>query len=102
MSASTSERVTAAARPPRAFVRTVAAAHLRSAPMSTEPVTEADLAGLPPVAVPFPRGMGVIGRPGTWSLRAHVTGRFRRRPGQPWMPLDAWQYNSAVEVARII
>jgi hypothetical protein len=101
VSTSTSERVTAAARPPRAFVRTVAAAHLRSAPMSTEPVTEADLAGLPPVAVRYLRAMGVIGRPRTWSLRAHVTGRFRRRPGQPWMPLDAWQYNSAVEVARI-
>jgi hypothetical protein len=101
MSTSTSERVTAAARPPRAFVRTVAAAHLPSAPMSTEPVTETDLAGLPPVAVRYLRAMGVIGRPRTWSLRAHVTGRFRRRPGQPWMPLDAWQYNSAVEVARL-
>jgi hypothetical protein len=64
-------------------------------------VTEADLVPLPPVAAGYLRAMGVVGRPRTWSLRAHVTGRFRRRPDQPWMPLDAWQYNSGVEVARL-
>jgi hypothetical protein len=45
--------------------------------------------------------MGVVGRPRTWSLRAHLTGRFRRGPDQPWLPMDAWQYNSGVEVARL-
>jgi hypothetical protein len=45
--------------------------------------------------------MGVVGRARTWSLRAHFTGRFRRRPDQPWLPCDAWQYNSAGEVARL-
>jgi hypothetical protein len=66
-----------------------------------DPVTEDDIADLPPVAVRYLRAMGVLGRPRPWSLRAHFTGRFRRRADQPWMPLDAWQYNSAVEVARL-
>jgi hypothetical protein len=64
-------------------------------------VTEADLTALPPVAARYLRAMGVVGRPATWSLRGHFTGRFRRRPEQPWMPLDAWQYNSAVDVTRL-
>ncbi|WP_116451627.1 DUF6544 family protein [Blastococcus litoris] len=88
-------------RPPRAFTRALAAAGLPSGVPSTEPVTEAEVARLPPVAGRYVRAMGVVGRPRTASFRAHVTGRFRRRPDQPWMPLDAWQYNSAVEVARL-
>jgi hypothetical protein len=59
------------------------------------------VAGLPPAAARYLRAMGVVGRPRTWSLRAHVSGRFRRRPDQPWSPMDAWQYNSAVEPARL-
>jgi hypothetical protein len=64
-------------------------------------VHEEDLAGLPPVAAAYLRAMGVVGRPRTWSLRAHLVGRFRRGTDQPWLPMDAWQYNSAVEVARV-
>lgn len=89
------------AGPPRAFVRGVAAAGLPAGPADPAPVTGDDLAGLPPAAVRYLEAMGVLGRRRTWSLQAHVTGRFRRRPDQPWMPMDAWQYNSAVEVARL-
>jgi hypothetical protein len=64
-------------------------------------VTEADLIGLPRPAARYLRAMGVMGRPRTWSLRAHVVGRFRLGPDRPWMPMNAWQYNSAVEVARL-
>ncbi|WP_139228834.1 DUF6544 family protein [Blastococcus tunisiensis] len=91
----------AAVRPPRAFTRTIGNARLPAAPVGTASVTEADLAGLPPAAARYLRAMGVVGRPRTWSLRAHFTGRFRRGPDQPWMPCDAWQYNSAIEVARL-
>ena len=91
----------AAARPPRAFTRAIGKARLPAAPVGTAPVTEADLAGLPPVAARYLRAMGVVGRPRTWSLRAHFAGRFRRGPDQPWMRCDAWQYNSAIEVARL-
>ena len=101
MPTSVSEPVAAGARPPRAFARRVAAADLPGEPTPTRPVTEADLDGLPPVAVRYLRAMGVVGRSRAWSLRAHWVGRFRRGPDQPWMPVDAWQYNSAVEVARL-
>jgi hypothetical protein len=79
----------------------VAAAGLPDRPASTTPVTEDDLAPLPPVAARYLRAMGVVGRPRTWSLRAHFTGRFRRGPDEPWLPLDAWQYNAGLEVARL-
>ena len=95
------ERVAPGARPPGAFARAVAAAGLPVGPGSAEPVTEADLVGLPPVAARYVRAMGIVGRPRTWSLRAHVVGRFRRGTDQPWMPMDAWQYNSALDVARL-
>ncbi|MGY1687948.1 DUF6544 family protein [Geodermatophilus sp. SYSU D00867] len=64
-------------------------------------MTEDDLAGLLPVVARYLRAMGVVGRPRSWSLRAHFIGRFRRGPDQPWLPLNAWQYNSGVEVARL-
>lgn len=101
MSLYVSERSAVRSRPPRAFRDRVAAEGLPGAPPSVQPVTEADLAGLPPVAVRYLRAMGVVGRPRTWSFQAHFVGRFRRRPDHAWMPMDAWQYNSAVEVARL-
>jgi hypothetical protein len=101
MSTSTPERTGSGTRPPGAFVRTVASSGLPAAPVSTDPVIEADLAALPPVAARYLLAMGVVGRPRTWSLRAHFAGRFRVGPDQPWMPTDAWQYSSAVEVARL-
>lgn len=64
-------------------------------------MTDADLDALPPVAARYLRAMGVVGRPRTWSLAAHLTGRFRLGADRPWLPMDAWQYDSAVEVARL-
>jgi len=87
--------------PPRAFSRRVATAGLHSDPGPADVLAEDDLAGLPPVAARYLRAVGVVGRPRTWSLQAHVVGRFRRGTDQPWLPMDAWQYNSAVEVARL-
>jgi hypothetical protein len=101
MSVSTSDRAAGDTRAPGAFRRRVAAAALPHRPPSMPPVTEDDLAPLPPVAARYLRAMGVVGRPRTWSLRAHFTGRFRRGPQQPWLPMDAWQYNSGLEVARL-
>ena len=45
--------------------------------------------------------MGVVGRPADWSFLAHATGKFRMRPGLPWMRCEAWQYNSGPGVARL-
>ncbi|HEY5013275.1 MAG TPA: DUF6544 family protein [Acidimicrobiia bacterium] len=66
-----------------------------------EPVTEADLVGLPKAARRYLRFMGVVGRPRDRSFRARFRGRFRMRPGQGFMPFDAWQYNTRFPVARL-
>ena len=64
-------------------------------------VTEAQLAGLPGAAQRYLRFMGVVGRPADWSFLAHLTGKFRLRPGVPWMRCQAWQYNNGLSVARL-
>jgi uncharacterized protein DUF6544 len=47
------------------------------------------------------RFMGVAGRPRVWSFRARFVGRFRLRANVPWMPAEAWQYNSAMPIGRV-
>jgi len=64
-------------------------------------VVEADLDGLPPVVQKYLGFMGVVGRPRDWSFRARFLGKFRLRPRLGWMPAEAWQYDSALEVARV-
>ena len=64
-------------------------------------VTENDLAALPATVQRYLHAMGVVNRPRDWSFQAHTTGRFRLRRQGSWMPAEVWQYNSAVEVARI-
>lgn len=72
-----------------------------SAAQTGQPVTEGDIAGLPEPVQRYLRFMGVVGRSRDWSIRAKFEGRFRTRPTGRWMPAQAWQYNSAVDVARI-
>ncbi len=64
-------------------------------------VTELDLADLPSTVKRYLRAMGVVNRPRDWSFMAHLTGRFRLKGQGSWMPAEVWQYNSAVDVARI-
>ena len=79
----------------------VRAAGLVAGGTDSPPVTEEDLAGLPAAAQRYLRAMGVVNRPRDWSFMAHITGRFRLRGQGSWLPAEIWQYNSAVEVARI-
>jgi len=95
-----------AAREPRSrlyrrFVDEVAAAGLPAGPGNAAPVTDADVERLPEVVRRYLRFMGVVGRPRDWSFRAHFVGRFRLRPRLGWMPAEAWQYNSGLDVARV-
>lgn len=85
----------------RRLLAEVAAANLPAEPDATEAVTPADLAGLPAAAQRYLRFMGVPGRPRDRSFRVRLAGRFRLRPGGGWMPMRAWQYNTAVPVARV-
>jgi hypothetical protein len=79
----------------------VCAAELGTGGADQQPVTEEDLAGLPDSVQRYLRAMGVVNRPRDWSFMAHITGRFRLKGQGSWMPAEVWQYNSAVEVARI-
>jgi hypothetical protein len=79
----------------------LAAAGVPAGPGDETPVTEAELVGLPAPVQRYLRFMGVVGRPRDWSFQARFVGRFRMRPGMGWMPADAWQYNSAITVARV-
>lgn len=64
-------------------------------------VTEQDLAGLPATVQRYLHAMGVVNRERDWSFQAHITGRFRLKGQGSWMPAEVWQYNSALQVARI-
>jgi len=83
------------------FDREITAAGLPEGPGDERPVTDDDIAGLPPAVQRYLRFMGVVGRARDWSFRARFAGRFRLRPDGPWMPAQAWQYNSAITTARV-
>ena len=77
------------------------AAGVQTADAEPQPVTEQDLAGLPATVQRYLHAVGVVNRPRVWSFQAHITGRFRLKGQGSWMPAEVWQYNSAIEVARI-
>ena len=79
----------------------VCAAGVGKGDVEPQPVTAQDIAGLPPTVQRYLHAMGVVGHPHVWSFQAHITGRFRLRGQGSWMPAEVWQYNSAIEVARI-
>lgn len=64
-------------------------------------VTEADIADLPPTVQRYFRFMGSVGRPEVTSFRAHLTSRFRLRPGARFLPAEFWQYNTVDPIARV-
>ncbi|MGZ6557791.1 MAG: DUF6544 family protein, partial [Actinomycetota bacterium] len=76
-----------------AFADDVRACGLTQAPPGA-PVTEDDLATLPEVVQRYLRAMGVAGRPRDRSFAAHLSGTFRLRPNQSFMPCETWQCNT--------
>lgn len=83
------------------FRSALAEAGLPAGPGDERPVTEAEIEGLPDTVRRYLRFMGVVGRPRAWSFRAASVGRFRLGPERPWLPCDAWQYNTCLDLARI-
>src|SRR3954470_9314945 len=83
------------------FVRDVAKSPLHGGPRAPAIVTEEDLFGLPPTVRRYFEFMRVVGRPRDWSFKAGFTGRFRTSPTVAWDKCEAWQYDSAIDVARI-
>ena len=62
-------------------------------PGATRPISDADLARLPPPVQRYLRKAGVVGQPRVGHLRARMHGRIRSGPDARWMPFDAEQYN---------
>jgi hypothetical protein len=65
------------------------------------PVTDADLANLPPPVQRYLRVTGVVGQPRVANFRVRMHGRIREGPQRRWMPLRAEQYNAVRPAARL-
>lgn len=63
-------------------------------------IEASDLADLPEPARRYLTHRGVVGRAQDRCFLVRFRGRFKR-PGQPWMPCDAWQFNAAAPVTRV-
>ncbi len=81
------------------YEREVARGLARAA--SQAPVTEADLAPLPPLVQRYLRRVGVVGQPGVQSYHVRFTGKIRGGPDAPWMPFTADQYSFADKPTRL-
>lgn len=55
-------------------------------------VSEAELAGLPPIVQKWLRRAGVVGKPQATSVRLKQQGVIRTAKEQPWLPFTAVQY----------
>lgn len=72
----------------------IASIDLPSRSGNTAIVHEADLASYPKSVQRYLGFMGVVGRPRDWSFRLSWVGRFRTKPEQGWMDMEAHQYNT--------
>jgi hypothetical protein len=64
------------------------------------PVTEADLAPLPPPVQRYLRFTGSVGQPRVQAVRARFGGFLQGGRGEPWMPMTARQVSFFDEPAR--
>jgi hypothetical protein len=81
-----------------------AAAYIEALPPEQIPggaITEADLAGLPPVVRRYFEYSGVVGKPRIASFSFTIEGRIRQGPEAKWMPFVSRQYNLLSEPSRV-
>src|SRR5262245_8609144 len=83
------------------FEREARAVGLPRGPASGALVTDQAPAASPAPAKRYLRFMKVAGRPRDWSFRLAWRGRFRPSRHSRWLPCDAWQYNTSLEIARL-
>ena len=83
-----------------AYERDVAAG-LRGRPQHAELVTEADLAGLPPVVQRYLRFVGAVGKPRVWNYRLRFRGGLRNDADSRWMKMRADQQSFVDPAARL-
>ncbi len=64
-------------------------------------VTEADLAPLPPLVQAYLRRTGVVGEPRVYDVRARFHGRIRGKPDGAWMSFRSEQINTYAPPSRL-
>lgn len=75
---------------------------LLARPVAAAPViTEADVAGLPPLMQTYLRRVGAIGRPRVRNMRVRFDARMRSSAAAPWMQATATQYEFFDPPARL-
>lgn len=74
---------------------------LAGATQPAPPVTEADLAPLPPLMQAYLRRAGAVGRPRVRNLRVTFNARMRSGATSPWMRATATQYEFFAPPARL-
>jgi hypothetical protein len=96
--------VTALARGPwgvsSRFDRAMAEAKARAVASDRQPVTESDIARLPPDIRQYLRFTGAVGRPRVDNYRVSFSGAFREGPADGWMPARARQFSQVHPAAR--
>jgi hypothetical protein len=65
------------------------------------PVTDGDLARLPPLMQTYLRRVGAVGRPRVHSMRVHFHAQMRSTATSPWMQATATQYEFFAPPARL-
>ena len=70
-------------------------------PLPAPPVTEADLAPLPPLMQAYLRQVGAVGRPRVHNLRVTFNAQMRSSATSPWMQATATQYEFFKPPARL-
>jgi hypothetical protein len=77
------------------------AALLRRPSPPAIPVSEAEVATLPPLYGQYLRRVGAVGRPHVHNLRVEFVAQMRSSPTAAWMPATARQYESFDPPARL-
>lgn len=67
----------------------------------TPPVTEADLAHLPPIVQQYLRFTGAVGQPRIANYRLHFHGALRNGPNDAWMPMEVDQQSFVAPAERL-
>ncbi|MCU0490542.1 MAG: hypothetical protein MUD01_02945 [Chloroflexaceae bacterium] len=76
-------------------------AALATAQAPAAPVTEADIAHLPPVVQQYLRFAGVLGQPRVTNYQLHFSGALRNGPDDAWMAMEADQQSMVDPAERL-
>lgn len=74
---------------------------LAAPPAQAAPVTEADLAHLPPIVQQYLRFTGAVGQPRVANYRLHFHGALRNGPDSAWMPMEVDQQSFVAPAERL-